>query len=148
MADVSLRTLLDGVKSTLGTANGMVRAEALEDITDGVSDLPILKIFFWSANADANSQTDRSSFGGGVKLTQVVVNADLFATEQSHMGEDDGGVVDGFDAVVAILQAQNAKPYFGVDGLKGFRWEAQRAEIGWGNEKYSGIRFTLTFTIF
>ena len=94
--------------------------------------------------------TDRATFQGGIRVKDYVIFADLYARQRSDIAEDMSAVVDAIDFLEGIFEQQNTSPYFGVAGIKNFRWAWKRFTfvLGDPNILYAGARFTINVRVF
>lgn len=146
---LTIREVLQGVGDTLESAIQGVRVDTLESMTEGIGDTPLIQVYFDSIEADiASDSTDRSTFRAGVRQTNLIINVDVYAKQRADIGEDMLSLVDMTDAVIDVFDDQQAKPYFNVDGLKGFRYQGERVVFEYGQARFLGVRFSLTFRIF
>ena len=151
MTSITIGQLLNAIESTLATAPTLARAMKYSELTEGVSDTPMLEVYPESGDQDvASGSTDRTTFRAGVRQSQVVVNCDYYAQQRAHLGEDMAKLVDGIDALYTIFEAQDKKPYFGLVGLQAFHWQWQRVIFNRGDPaiNYVGARFTVTVRVF
>lgn len=149
---ITIAQICDAIESTLGAATGITRSQSYDELTEGMppGDLPLLQVYPEAGEADITGTTDRSSFRGGVRQTELIIIADLYAHQRSHMGEDMEILVDGIDAFIDVMEAQDTKDYFGLAGLQAFHWRFERVTFVYGNPQlpYVGARFYLTIRIF
>jgi hypothetical protein len=153
MSQLTIRSILTTVLDTV--MEGVTLApsgQTLESMTEGMQDVPAIQCYFEELAQDPSGETDRTTFRGGVRQTNLTIHLDVYARQRSQLGEDISAVTDIADEVIAVLEAQDTKPYFGVTGLKAFSWTAQRVTFAYGSEpgqiQYAGIRFILVFRIF
>lgn len=137
----------EGIAETLGAAAGIKRAEANEGIPEGVHDCPYLEVYPEQGGGAKGSQTDRNTFGAGLRLQHMEIYADLYAGARDQIGENLAVVAQEIDAIIDVLEEQTAAPFFGVEGLKTFKWRWQRVIIERNNENYVGARFYLEFMV-
>ncbi len=59
-------------------------------------------------------------------------------------------MVDGIEAITAIVEQQKTHPYFGLTGIKTFSWGWERVTLIYGPQdvSYAGARFTFTLRVF
>lgn len=148
---ITLAQICDAVTTTLGEATGLDFTQSYDELTEGMNDTPTLQVYPQSLNQDPTTAgTDRTTFQAGVRQTNIVIHADLYAVRRSHIGENMGALLPLIDAIVTILEAQDTKPYFGLVGLKAFTWSGERLNFDYGDpaQTYVGMRFTLTFRVF
>ena len=148
---ITIAQICNAVESTLGAAATVKRSQSYDGLTEGMQDFPTLQIYPEAGNQDpGGGNTDRTTFKAGVRQTELIVHADYYARQRSHLGEDMAAIVNGWDAITNELEKQDSKPYFGLDGLQAFKWTAQRVIFEYGDPKvrYTGVRFVITFRIF
>lgn len=151
MTTITLAQIMDAVEATLATAPTLARSQSFDDLSEGINDTPLLQVYPESWTQDAvHTGTDRTTFQGKVRQTEFVVNVDYYAQQRKHIGEDMAELVAGADALIAIFEAQDKKPYFGLMGIQAFHWIAQRVTFEYGDPaiKYVGYRVTLTVRVF
>lgn len=155
LATLTLTQICDAVKDTLSSA--VERAQSVGELSESMEDLPMLRVYPFFNEVDPSGVTDRSTFGGkgGVETTPVrwsslVINADVPAQQRSDIGEDLAAVTTVWDATEALLATQNVKPYFGLEGIKAFSWNAQLTTFNWGAPllPYLGVQFKLNIEVF
>lgn len=147
---ITIAQMCDAIETTLGAATGIARSQSHDELTEGIQDMPLLQVYPDTLRGNATGETDRSSFRAGVRQTELVILADLYARQRSHMGEDMKALVDGTDAIVTVIEAQDIKPYFGLAGIKAFSWRAERVTFIYGDSQlpYAGMRFYFTLRVF
>lgn len=158
IADITFADINTAIATTLSAAEGIVRTQdgandgtadnATTPLSDGMNDTPTLQVYWDEESTDIASETDRTTFQAGVRQSELVYFADAFVKQRESIGEDMARVYPIAQSVRGILAAQNVKPYFGLDGIKSFRWRAQRVLIDYAGISYIGIRFTLTIRVF
>jgi hypothetical protein len=147
---ITIAQICDAIESTLGAATGIKRGQSYDELGESIQDTPLLQVYPETLFGNATGNTDRSSFRGGIRQTEVVIYADLYAQQRRHMGEDMKKLVNGVDAIVTVIQAQDTKPYFGLDGIKAFSWRGERVTFIYGDSQqpYVGMRFYFTLRVF
>lgn len=150
--DVTLLQLCDAVASVVAQAvDDAWRVQRPQDMTEGVTDTPLMQVYPERGGTVA-SGTDRRASRAGVRQQEVIVQVDLYAKQRAHIGEDMAALLPAIDAVIAALEQQDVKPYFGLKGagVKAFWWSWDRVTFEYGDmaTRYAGARFTLTFTVF
>ena len=138
--------MCDAIESTLGAAASLVVSQSYNELTEGIIDVPMLQVYWESATQDPSGGSAQSSFRGAIRQTHVVIRVDLYATQRSDMAEDMSKVVTVTEELITILEAQDSRPYFGLDGIKAFSWLAVRANFTYGDPQtiYAGTRFDIT----
>jgi hypothetical protein len=151
MARITVEAICDGIEATLGAATGIRRSQSYDELTEGIADLPLLQVYpeAWgpARTGSAHAITGR----GGVRNWQGVFHADYYARTRSSIGEDMAVLVPGIDAIEAVLEAQQAKPLFGVAEIESFNWEASRVVFRYGTETYQqyiGARYVITVRVY
>lgn len=147
---ITIAQICDAIEETLGAATGITRSESYDELTEGIHDLPMLQVYPENGNQDAFTSTDRTTFRGGVRQTSLMIHADLYAQQRAHIGEDMKKLVDSIDAITDVFEAQDTKPYFGLDGIKAFRWRWERVTFVYGDPQsnYVGARFFIEVRVF
>lgn len=147
---ITIARICDAIETTLATATTVMASESYDELAEGIHDFPTLQVYWESSNQSEESSTDRFTFQAGCRQTNMVIHADYYARQRSHINEDNKAVVDGADAIINVLENQNTKPYFGLDGLQSFRWEASRVIFVYGDAQtsYVGIRFMIAVRVF
>lgn len=150
MTSITLAQILDAVEASLSTAPTLARSMSYDELTEGINDTPLLQVYPESGDQDPTDNTDRTTFKAGVRQTNILINCDYYAQQRKHIGEDMAALVDGIDAMTNIFEAQDAKPYFGLIGIKAFHWSWQRVVFNYGDPaiNYVGARFTITIRVF
>ena len=147
---VTLGQILNAIEATLATATTVNRSESYDELTEGIHDFPMLQVYPEAGTQDPGGGTDRTTFRGGVRQTEFTIHVDYYARQRSHIGEDMSALVDGIDALQNVFEAQDTKSYFGLAGIRAFKWSWSRAVFTYGdpNVSYMGARFVLTIRIF
>ncbi|MFA5377701.1 MAG: hypothetical protein WC455_18265 [Dehalococcoidia bacterium] len=150
MTTISLYDISEAIENTFTAAGVFARVQTNETITDGMQTVVTLQIYPEEITGDTKTRTDRMTMGGGVRHTEVIYHVDVYALQHANIGQDMKAIALAADKVIAVLEAQDATPPFGLAGLKSFRWNARRVlfELGDAQVKYAGLRFVLTFSIF
>lgn len=155
---ISIGQIVTAIATTLETATvlvsgtGVVQDANASELSEGIQDRNTLQVYPEEGRTDTTGNTDRTGFRGGVRVTEITIHCDYYARQRSHIGEDMKALLDGADSIISVLEAQNTKPYFGLDGIKAFAWTWTRIlfEYGQGNNsvKYVGVRFIFKITVF
>lgn len=149
MTTITYGQLVKAVASTLAGAPAVGRVQAYDAISESVPDTPLLQVYAESGEVDAQSDTDRTSFGGGVQVSRLTVQVDGYARRRSHIGEDLQAQMALVDAVDARLSEQRLGLAFGLSAVKSFKWTWERTTFeDVEGHTYAGVRFTLELTIF
>lgn len=147
---VLLGDLCNGIEAVLSAAAGMRSSTSYDKLTEGIpaADCPRLQVYPESGGCDIRTGTDRTAMQAGVQQAEIVVFADLYARLRSQLNEDMKATVDLIDAIIDKLQEQERPPFFGVAGVKSFKWTWRRAVLRYMDERYMGARFTIYIRIF
>lgn len=151
MSTITLAQICNAVESELGAATTLERSESYDELTEGVSDTPMLQVYPDScALVSTGSGTDKLTLGGDPPHRQqtITIIADYFAHHRANIGEDMAHLVDGVDAITLTLEAQNTCPPFGLAGIRTFQWRWDRVVFDYGGAKYMGARFTIVLQVF
>ena len=148
MSLLSITQTNTAIAETLGSAAGISRAQDAADLTEGMPDLPALQVYWQSLSTDADSaDTDRRTFGAGVRVSRLTFHADVYARQRSHLGEDMARVLELAEAVQTVLENQTT-PLFGEEHIQSCHWSAQRVTFDYAGASYAGIRFIIDLTVF
>ena len=147
---VTIASICDAIESTLGAATGITRSQSYDELGESIQDVPLIQVYPEMLRGNATGETDRSSFRGTIRQTEVVIITDLYARQRSHMGEDMKALVNEIDAIIDVIEAQDTKPYFSEDGIKAFNWRGERVTFVYGDNQlpFVGMRFYFTIRIF
>jgi len=148
LATVTVGELCNAIEDTLGQATTLQRSQSYDELTEGLHDFPVLQVYPASGNTDAKGQADRRTFRGGVRTGYYVFHADYHACPRSEIGENMNTVVDGIDAMEAILLAQDTKPYLGHEAIKSFHYDWEYVNFEYAGQKTVGVRFRIGVWIF
>jgi hypothetical protein len=150
MASITIAQICDAIETTLSSATGLNRSETYSELSDGITEEAWLQVYPETLETDVATGTDRTTFRGGVRQTEFTFHADLYARQRSHIGDDMRLLVQLIDAIVVKLEQQATKPYFGLEGIKAFRWRGERVTFIYGDRQlpYVGMRFTITVRVF
>jgi len=144
----TLTQILNAIETTLSAA--VTFSQDHDELTEAVVDLPMLQVYPDAGTMDADGRLDRKTFQGGVRQRGYTITADYFARERgAGIGEEMGALVAGIDAIEAVFQTQDTKPYFGLEGLQAFgpvSWT--RVTFVYGEAKFVGARFTIPVRVF
>lgn len=145
MATSDIDQVCDDIATTLGAATGIAAVDSYGELQEGVPDVPYMQVYPEEGSTDATGDGDRSTFRGGVRVTETAFNVDVYCRQRSNLDQDMKAVVDAQRAVQAKLEEQRTKPYFGNSSIKGFSWTWRRAAFQpEGSDRvYAGLRFVV-----
>jgi hypothetical protein len=149
---MTITELTSAVRDTLGEAPSIVQAQAAPQMTEAIPDAPMFQVYLQKFQLSANSQTDRNSFamrGAQPKRHKVYsLNVDVYGHVRSTLGEEMALLETLLDELITILEAQNTKPYFGLDAIDTFKVnDVDRAVIEVGSQSFSGYRIPIDFHV-
>jgi len=147
---VTIAAICDGIESTLALATGINTGKSYDEITEGVParDCPRIHVYPDTIGPDDRTRTERTTFQAGLQQLDVSVFVDVYARQRSQLPEDMKAAVTTLDNLITVLQAQEVPPFFGVTGIKAFRWSWRRAVFRLGNAKYMGGRFLIVARVY
>jgi hypothetical protein len=156
VSSVTIAQICDAIDSTLGAtlvASGdLVRSDSYDELREGMNDENILQIYPEEETpVSTGSATQKLTFSDAPYVDEeIVINADYYARQRSHIGEDMGQLVSGIDAIRANLKGQNCPNPFGLTGIANFQWSWTRVVFDYGGPelKYMGARFRLVLRTF
>lgn len=145
------RDVVQAVTDTLSAGLSGLRVQSLANLSDGVQDMPMLRVHWMSDNVDPHGNTDRTVFRGLLKQTEMVIDARVFVCIQAVQGEGETDMTTWNDAIRSLLFDQTTSP-FGVTGsprFQAFSWRAERTNWELPDKRTAvGITVTMTFRIF
>lgn len=148
------RAVADTLKAVRSSfAQAAVVVQNYNEITEGVNDWPMLRVLPKQGRVDPfASNTERSSFGGKIQASSFTLEIIGYAKPRADLAEDLAAQLALVDGVDAILASQTGIPQFGLQAIRGFNWNWERAtlQIGTGDavQLYAGVTFTLELFIF
>ncbi|MCK6581194.1 MAG: hypothetical protein L6Q98_24145 [Anaerolineae bacterium] len=146
MTQVTINAINTAIAETLGATAGVVRVQDAGDLGEGLLDLPAIQVYWQGSITEPGGETDRRTFGAGVRLTRLTFYADVYARQRSHLGEDMTRTLAL--AVQTVLEAQHQPPFFGLAGVRALRWNAERVTFDYGGAAYAGVRFVIETTVY
>lgn len=152
MGNITLGQICDTIENTVRAATGVVRSQSFDELTEGLpaGDLPTLQVYWQSLSPmDPIGMTDRHAYQGAIRAKRIVVHIDGYAAQRSHLAEDMQATVNLADAILDVLEQQNTKPYFGLDGIKAWQLEsATRGVFPYAQAEYMGVQFVLVIWVY
>ena len=147
---LTIADICDGIGATLVGATGIESMKSYDELTEGVPSLACLRLHVYpdSVGEDVATFTDRTAFAAGVQQSEILIFVDHYARQRSQMHLDMKATVEGLDALQTVLEAQERKPFFGVTGIKSFKWSWKRAALIYGDAVYAGGRFSILVRVF
>lgn len=144
----SIGQVCDAIEETLSEATDF--SQSYNELKEILTDMSNLEVYPEDGVVDRGGRSDRKTFQGQSQGEQHTILADLYALQRGPgIGEEMGALVPLIDAIWTIFKAQDTKPYFGLEGIKGFgpvSW--RRVIFERGEAKYVGARFTIPVVLF
>lgn len=155
-SSVTVKQICDAIDSSLGQAliasGDLVDSQNFDELADGINDERILQIYPEEESpVSMGSGTQKLTFGDTPFIDEeIVIHADYYARQRSHIGEDMAQLVSGVDAIRTNLKGQNCPNPFGLVGIANFQWSWQRVVFSYGGPEvnYIGARFRLVLRTF
>ncbi len=151
MTDVTIAEINTAIKDTLAVADGLVRSQNYNELSEGMNDYPTMQVYWNSGETDATNAVDRSSFGGGIKppvrQADLQFYVDVYATQRSDLAEDNDKLTTMASNIWTVLDQQVNPPY-GLSAIRAHHWTAQRVNFQYGDETYPGVRFIISVRVF
>lgn len=145
---ITITQIVEAIKTTLKADDGGLRAQAGVDLGEGIADTPTLQVYWEAENTDAESQNDRTTFKGGVQQSGITVNADVLVHERGEIGENMAAVQVMAETIRTRMNRMKKGPFFGLTGIKSFKWRAERVTFEYAEVKYAGIRFAIEVRVY
>jgi len=152
MGTYTFATLNTAIEDTLSTATGITRSQDLSEITDNIpeGDLPLLQVY--PQSWEGMGETAKNSFGSVsiLQQKQFVFHADIYVSTLTNFSQGMTKFVTIAQAITDVLDAQKVRPLFGDSQqvIQNFKWSAERVVFEYSNQKFIGIRVTITLEIF
>lgn len=155
-SSVTVAQICDAIDATLGevlVASGdLVVSQNYDELTEGMNDERVLQIYPEEQSpVSIGSGTQKLTFSSAPYIDEeIIINADYYARQRSHMGEDMAQLVSGIDAIRANLKTQNCPNPFSLTGIATFQWSWRRVVFEYGGPelRYIGARFRLVLRTF
>lgn len=144
---ITTATINNAIASTFRRGIPGLKVQSFDDLTEGLPDLPLLQVYWNNFVEDEQTDTDRRAPLKAAVGSDDVFHLDLYAAVRSELYRDIPAVIRLMDDMRAVMY-QQTDTYFGIEGIKGVRWEGRRANLRYGNEMYAGARFLLTVRVF
>lgn len=142
---------IEAVAATLTVGLPDARVQALEDLSDGLADLPLIQVHWTDDDIDPYGNTDQTTFRGGVKQVTMTMQLWGFIRARSVYADDTVAVAEWVDKLRVVLFAQDVTK-FGTAGSPRIRSFAIRTEAtSWDTadqRTIMGFRSLLTLRIF
>lgn len=153
---VTIRQICDAINDTLGAvlvASGdLTDSQNFDELTEGINDEKILQIYPEEESpVSVGSETQKLTFGSTPFIDEeIVIFADFYTRQRSHIGEDMDLLVSGIDAIRANLKTQNCPNPFSLTGIANFQWSWRRVVFEYAGPelRYIGARFRLVLRTF
>jgi len=163
---ITLVQIVNAVARTLGAATTVVKrvqssgvrqqetscsGVCLGPITEGINDNGTLQVY-WDNSGTVDSQGDTSkttfSKSNGTIQYDFTIIADLYISKRNHLGENIYNQTCAFDALQTIFDDQSCGSLFGIDGIRNFQYNIQRATFPYTSDLYAGLRCTIQVRVF
>ncbi len=125
---ITITQIVDAIKKTLKADDGGLRAQSGVELGDGIADTPTLQVYWDAENTDAESQNDRTTFGGGVQQSGITINADVLVHERGEIGENMAAV----QTMAETIRRDKDHPLNVSTGDSGYRSTGSLRAVGHG----------------
>lgn len=145
---ITLTQICQAIETTLAPA--VTYTQTASELKDGMNDQPTLQVYPQSGSSSPPQTTDRTTFQAVVRQQEIIIYADLYATHRSEIGEDFAILLPLIDGIINEIEKQDTKPYFGLIGIKAFRWDWQRVLFQYNDptQTFAGARFIFYLRVF
>lgn len=145
---VTTADINDAIANTMRAAVTIPIVKSFDELPEGIFDLPMVLVHWFSCNEDFLSRgTDRIAGQGKVRAADDTFYVDLYARQRSLLDEDIGEAIRHLDAMRAVMYQQDTA-YFGLSQIQAVRWSARRAIFVHSTTSYSGVRFTINTKVY
>lgn len=138
----------DAIADTFRQIPGLT-VQSYNELTDGIPTTPLLQVYWWKFIEDAESETDRAAAQHKVVIADDTYRLDLYAKERGELREDFAAVMENLSEMRQVVYDQQ-QIYFGLKAIKSMKWQAQYANLKYGDPmmSYAGARVTMVIRIF
>lgn len=145
---VTITQICEALGAYLGTAPSLIQSQTGNDIGEAIADTPTLQVYWDEWEMSAGSGTAQATFGGGIRIKKYVINADLYVTLRTNIGEDMVKLQTVLDEFIDLFEAQDHPPYFGLVGIKSWKpRNAKRVIFEYSAEKLLGVRIPIEINL-
>ena len=136
-------------------ANNLTTIDYTQDydnLGEGLANTPLLQVYWNSlSSVSEGSATDRRTFGGGAKpirTKRYVFRADLYCDPRGMLDANFIQMLPIVDEINNLLEAQDTKPYFGLDGIQSYTFSCERGVITYAQTDYPVVQWTIELYVF
>lgn len=148
MTSITLTQIVEAIADTLDGEPTLNEVQWGETLAEAIENMPMAQVYWDGGSTDVASQNDRTTFRAGVRQAEINVIADVFVCPRAHIGQGMAAVMVMAETINGVLEAQKVPPFFGLDGIKSFRWRVERVTIEYSNVQYDAARFTITVRVY
>lgn len=145
--------ICDAIEATLGASSVIKDSQTYDELTEGVNTFPTLQVYpLDSSGGSGGGQTSRITMGASnaVRVENVTIVADVYCSQRKDLKNDMRKVIEVWDALDAILYAQDARPFFGLAAIREFSWTATYGERPYGDAQivYGIVQYQLRLVVY
>ncbi len=146
---ITLVQLCNAVADALGKAEDIALATSYDGIADAVQQNNTLQVWPNTWNVDPLGETDRQTFGGGLRVMETTISANVYI-----------GIIGGdrlqtlyaratrlADQMNAILEEQK-RTLFGLNGIKYVRWTGTIGDAEYARQTWLTVHYDIVLGVF
>ena len=145
MSQPSYATISEALAAGLEATVGVKVVQEQTSITEAVSDLPTIQVYF--QDDEQQGEVDRATFQKGVYINTTTWFVDVYAHERGVIGENIATCYQIGQAVKEVLDAQCHVPFF-TPSVKAKHYRAERLQLETATQNFMAMRFTLTLWLY
>lgn len=145
---ITIAQINTAIKNTLDNMASLAASQDYNELSEGIVDWPMLQVYWQSTDGDDRSGIQQTTFRGGVRRKHFVFHADVFAAQRAHLDQDMTAVLTAAEELTTLLEAQDTLPYFGLAGIRAYRWTVTRVNIVDGDSTFPGVRGVIELWVF
>jgi len=151
----TIAQICTAIHETLGAplvvSGELVRSENYNRLSEAINDPRVLQVYPQEIlPVSTGSGTAFKTFGADTIVIQesIVIYADYYARQRSHLAEDMGQLVLGIEAMRTILKEQEPCEPFGLENTGSYRWSGARVVFDYAGVLHMGWRWIITLEVF
>ncbi len=144
---VTYDEIIEGIAAELDEIAALNVVQRQDELSEDFHDCPMAQVYWDWGETDAFTENDRTTFRGLTRVHETAIVADIPCRQRGNLDDDMKAVVDMAELVQGKLEEQQTRPFFGVAGIKSFRWRLERTIFQRGECQYPGLKLRVTVRI-
>lgn len=153
MSPVTIAQINTALHNTLSTISGLALSQDYDDLTESLNEYPVMQVYFVSKDNTIASDTSKNTFGSGatgppIRQTTITFHVDLHVTPRNFINQIFEQTYPLIDAIDLVFEQQYNTPFFGLDGIKAYRYRCEFVNFTYGNVETNGVRWFIEVDVF